>query len=64
MTDEQKMIRMCEIVHGQLYGQCYFQYDLLSDGYSILHVMKDGNVCWSVTKTELLFDYVTKDWSN
>lgn len=63
MTDEQKMIKMCEIVHGQLHGQCYFQYESFNDD-SILHIMKDGNVCWSVTKTDLLFEYITRDWSN
>lgn len=26
-----------------------------------LNLIKDGNVCWYVTKSDLVFDYLTKD---
>lgn len=60
MTDEEKPIWMFEQAHGKVTGSSYLEVD---EDFppSMIHVMKDGNVCWSKTKAELVFDYLTKD---
>ncbi len=61
MNNEQKMMWMFEQVHGKITGSCYTE--LFYDEYDELagvNVMKDGNLCWSVPKLNLVFDYLTK----
>lgn len=70
MTDEEKMIHMYNIVHGEVTGSsCHIQViDHYSHpeeiGYeegSRIALIKDGTVCWTISKTDLLFDYMTRD---
>jgi len=58
MTDLEKMVWLYESVNGVLDTRtgCSFEVD-----DSVLYLMKDGNECWSLTKTELVFDYITRD---
>jgi len=61
MNEEQKMIWLWEQANGKLdtHTGCSFA----SDDYppTRLILMKDGSECWSLTKAELVFDYLTKD---
>jgi hypothetical protein len=62
MTDEEKLEKMFTEVHGEMTGSCSIEVsynDYEPDG---IHVMKDGNVCWSKSKIDILFDYITKGW--
>jgi uncharacterized protein YneR len=71
MTTEEKMIRMYEEVHGvmqthtgcSLIAYMHDEYDENSrhsdDG---VICMKDGQESWYISKSDLLFDYFTKDW--
>lgn len=59
MTDEEKLIKMFEKVHGdQSESVCYVKV-AEECGEAVVHLMKHGNICWSVTKSDLLFDYIT-----
>ena len=61
MTEEQKMIWMFEQANGVLDTRtgCSF----VTDNYppTELILMKDGNECWSKSKAELVFDYLTRE---
>ncbi len=58
MSDEEKIIRMYEVVEGKLKGgSCHLEYN---EDEKMLHCMKDGNSCWSISKADVLFNYVTR----
>ena len=63
MDIDEKMAKMFNAVHGDISSTCdlvpYHDCNFDIQGFN---VMKDGQLCWSVTKVELLFDYVTLDW--
>ena len=71
MNDVEKLIFLYEEVNGKLRedGSCYWEVKPKAGGYgdgiegseNVLHCMKDGNSCWTRSKTDILFDYVTKD---
>ncbi len=60
MTDEEKLLWMFKEVHGDT-GRCYpeVKEDYKGDPHKV-NLMKDGEVCWSVSKADLMFDYLTK----
>jgi hypothetical protein len=58
MNDEEKLLWMFEQVHGKMSLSCYAEVDAEEGTVSC---MKDGNVCWTVTKADLVFDYIMKD---
>lgn len=61
MNDAEKLMWMFGQVHGEITGSCYTEIEEDEDGRPIaVHVMKNGNRCWSATKTDLVFDYLTK----
>lgn len=65
MDTEEKMLRMFEKVYGPLSNR--FTLDIIeNDDYEpkAIKVMKGSNECWSVTKEDLLFEYVTILWGN
>jgi hypothetical protein len=64
MSDEEKMMIMFTAVHGDMTGSCYAEVELHEDTSMpiAIHCMKDGNICWTATKLDILFDYMTKDW--
>ena len=63
MTEEAKLMWMFEQVHGKITGRCYteirYEEDDLCKPIQV-DVMKYGNLCWSATKVDLVFDYLTK----
>ena len=66
MTDKDKLLRMYKELHGEVTGSCYLEMMIdPDDEYTPIgvQVMKDGNLCSTYTKTDLLFDYITKNWS-
>lgn len=66
MNEEEKLLWMFEQVHGkEEFGKAFspeIYYD--SDDYledpAGVHLMKHGNVCWSKSKLDLVFDYLTR----
>ena len=59
MSEEEKLIKLYEMLHGALGSSCYWSYD--EENPSII-CMKDGNECWAVTREELTFEFITKDF--
>lgn len=64
MTDEDKLEKMFTEVHGEMTGSCSIEVYYTEDTYEPdgINVIKDGDLCWSKTKTDILFDYITKEW--
>lgn len=62
MTEEEKMLWMFIQAHGQLTGACYAEVEFNEErGDAVaVHCMKDGHSCWSYTKAELVFEYLTR----
>lgn len=62
MSDENKLMWLFEQVHGKITGSCYTElvYDEDNDKLIAVDVMKDGNLCWSASKLDLVFDYLTR----
>lgn len=58
MSEEDKLIRLYELLHGGIGSNCYWHYD---EEEHAIACMKDEYECWRVTREELLFDYITKD---
>jgi hypothetical protein len=67
LTTEEKMMHMFEVVHGKFsnnFEVTYVQhddYDDKSPHEDSIIVSKNGSYCWSVTKSDLLFDYMTRN---
>lgn len=60
MTRYDKLIKMFEIVHGKLDSS---KSSLeINDELDTISVLKYGKFCWSVTVSDLLFDYTTRNW--
>lgn len=63
MNDDEKLLWMFEQVHGfrDASGQCYteLEYDDSMNAVAV-NVMKNNNLCWTATKLDLVFDYLTK----
>jgi hypothetical protein len=61
MTDKEKMLWMFERVHGEITGACYVEVHEGEDDPEVLtlHLMKHGKSCWTKTKAELVFDFIT-----
>ena len=61
MNDEDKLLWMFTEVHGDITGACYTEVETDDDGTALgINVMKHGNLCWSASKTDLVFGYLTK----
>jgi hypothetical protein len=58
MNEEEKLKWMFNQVHGELSGSCNLVIDD-RNGEIGAHVMKGGNLCWSTTKIDLVFDFLT-----
>ena len=60
VSDDDLML-LFEYVHGRISGACYtkvFTDD--EDSPAEVAVIKDGNICWSVTKLDLVFEYIVR----
>ncbi len=63
MNKEDRMIWMYNEIHEALTGSCYLEVtnpESWEEGEATISVMKDGNLCYSYTLSELTFDYVTR----
>jgi len=62
MSDEEKLLHMFKMKHGEMTGSC--SAEVIMDGDhnpTIVACIKDRKVCWSETREELVFYYVTRD---
>ena len=47
-------------VHGNISGSCYLEFEVDDEDTAVgVNVMKDGNLCFSVTREDLMFDVMT-----
>jgi Tfp pilus assembly protein PilP len=62
MTEEEKIMKLFTVVHGEISGSCYAEiaYTEEHDVYAV-KVLKNGNTCWQANKVDLLFDYITEN---
>ena len=58
------MIKMFKVVHGEVSGSCSLSVCEDHNDEPRIFVMKDGSECWSVGRSDLLFDYVCKTQLN
>ncbi len=62
MGEEQRMLWMANEVYGPAGTSCSFKVCQGEWGEeSTLALMKDAEACWTKSKAELVFDYLTKD---
>lgn len=62
MDDKDKLLKMFTDIHGEITGSCYVQVQYNDNNEAIgVSCMKDGNVCWTANKSDLLFDFITKN---
>ncbi len=66
MSEEEKLIWLFKQVHGKEESdsacspEIYYDPDNYLEDPAGVHLMKHGNVCWSVTKADLMFDFLIK----
>jgi hypothetical protein len=60
--DPDKLMWLFKQVHGEITGRCSAKvvYDDEMNAIGV-SVMKDGNTCWTATKEDLMFDYITRN---
>lgn len=59
MNNDDRILWIFEKRYGKMTGSCYLELDRDEDEEAVgVNVMKDGNLCWSVSKLDLLFDYI------
>jgi hypothetical protein len=63
MTTEEKLLMMFNELEGPITGQCSAEVEYENGEPVGVNLMKDGHACWGKTKLELLFDYLTRDFS-
>jgi len=62
VTEEGKMLWMFKEIHGEITGACYVEVHEDENTQELtVHLMKHGNSCWFSNKTDLLFDFITKN---
>lgn len=61
MNDHEKLLWMFEQVHGVMTGSCYALVNEEHGEPVSVSCMKDGMACWTATKLDLVFDFLTKD---
>jgi hypothetical protein len=61
MDTVEKLLWLFKEVHGEMSGNCYTVVVYDEDENPIeVNVMKNGNRCWSASKADLVFDYITR----
>ena len=61
MSEEEKMLYMFELVHGKMTKSCSAA--IIKDGDDKpmgVACVKDGDVCWSRSREDLVFEYATR----
>ncbi|MCD1628485.1 hypothetical protein [Marinobacter shengliensis] len=62
MSCENKLLKLFEMFHGPISSSCTAEvYYGTNDEVAGVKVMKDGEVCWYVTREQLMFEFITKD---
>jgi hypothetical protein len=61
MNDEEVMLHLFKLSHGEMTGSCSAKAFEDSDGCFIyVACMKDGGVCWTASREELMFDHLVR----
>lgn len=68
LSVEERLLKMYTELWGEPVGSCYLEVDLEDNdneysGAIGIKLMKDGNLCANYTKADIVFEYVTADWS-
>jgi len=62
MDDNEKMLWMYEQIYGPQDPSNIYKAVIHKDKNNLkIHIMKHGHVCWSMSKADLIFEYLTKD---
>lgn len=64
MSPEETLMRMFTAAYGEITGSCYIEFDYSPDNTNEIlgiNVMKNGNLCWAVSKLGILFDYTARN---
>lgn len=61
MDKEERLRHLFNLVHGERTTNCYTEIVFNTEGAPTgINLMKDGNICWTVSVLDLLFAYVMK----
>ena len=65
MNEEEKLLHMFKLVHGEMTGSCSAEvmHDEETGYFNGVACVKDGQVCWYSTREDLVFEYLTMDFS-
>ena len=61
MDEDERLIWMFNQAYGAVTESAYLDVNTDDDNITTISVMKGSGLCWAVTKTDLVFDYLTKD---
>jgi len=62
MNTSAKLLHIFKLIHGEPSTSCYHEVLRNDEGEPIgVALMKDGHECWSMSKLDLLFDYITQN---
>ena len=63
MDSDTKMLKMFTEIHGEMSGSCTAQVQYNEDYEAVgVACVKDGQICWEMSKTDLVFEYITLNW--
>jgi len=63
MSEEEKLLWMFKAVQGEMTGDCTAEVFYSDDAPMGVTVVKHGNACWSKSKLDIVFDYLSKGLS-
>lgn len=61
-SQKERLLWLFAQVHGEVSGSCYAEAvedEDEDDQFIAVNVMKNGNLCWSTTREELMLDFMT-----
>lgn len=60
MSEDEKILWMFNKVHGEITGACYLEVEYDDEELNPIgvHLMKHGNICWTASKLDLVFDFL------
>ena len=64
MNHEETLLYLFKLSHGEMTGSCSAEVIEDVDGnFTLVACMKDGGVCWTASREELMFDHLMRSQS-
>jgi len=61
MNDEEVLLHLFKLSHGEMTGSCSAETILDDDDrFTTVACMKDGHITWTATREELMFDHIAR----